>query len=252
MTQLYTFWVSHFSEKARWCLDYEGVPFEDTHLLPGPHVLTVRKLAPRSEVPLLIHEGEIIQGSGAIIDAIPRLFGKTRLQPWLAGGQHNSDLKLRCEELELWIDECFGRSIQGLAYDVILNHREHLVELWAYKGPWWAASFYWLIYPMLKRDVRKKYCPDPESGALCRAQLLSGLDRMDAILETSPYLLGEVPTRADITVAALLSPLVRPPEHPMQWPDYPQELVDLAASLEGRRTIEFVRHMYREHRNQNS
>ena len=37
MLKLYTFNISHFSEKARWALDYEGILYEERVLLPGPH-----------------------------------------------------------------------------------------------------------------------------------------------------------------------------------------------------------------------
>ena len=37
MRRLYTFRISHFSEKARWALDLQGLPYEESTLLPGPH-----------------------------------------------------------------------------------------------------------------------------------------------------------------------------------------------------------------------
>ena len=35
MLCLYTFQVSHFSEKARWALDWKGVKYHERRLLPG-------------------------------------------------------------------------------------------------------------------------------------------------------------------------------------------------------------------------
>ena len=48
MLELYTFNLSHFSEKARWALDYEGISYEERILLPGPHQLVTRRIAPRT------------------------------------------------------------------------------------------------------------------------------------------------------------------------------------------------------------
>ena len=48
MLKLYTFNLSHFSEKARWALDYEGISYEERMLLPGPHQLVTRRMAPRT------------------------------------------------------------------------------------------------------------------------------------------------------------------------------------------------------------
>jgi len=37
MFQLYDFAFSHYSEKARWALDFKGVPYTSHHLVPGFH-----------------------------------------------------------------------------------------------------------------------------------------------------------------------------------------------------------------------
>jgi glutathione S-transferase len=62
MLKLYTFNISHFSEKARWALDYEGIPYEERVLLPGPHQLVTRRIARRTHVPVLEHDGQYVQG----------------------------------------------------------------------------------------------------------------------------------------------------------------------------------------------
>ena len=68
MLTLFTFNISHFAEKARWALDYEGIRYEERVLLPGPHQLVTRRVAPRSHVPVLVHDTGCVPGSGAIID----------------------------------------------------------------------------------------------------------------------------------------------------------------------------------------
>ena len=79
MLKLYTFNISHFSEKARWTLDYEGIPYEERVLLPGPHQLVTRRVARRTHVPVLEHDGEYVQGSSAIIDYVADRLGGTKL-----------------------------------------------------------------------------------------------------------------------------------------------------------------------------
>jgi len=63
MFELYDFKFSHYSEKARWALDFKGIPYTARHLLPGFHLRTTRKLAPRSFVPILKTDDGVIQGS---------------------------------------------------------------------------------------------------------------------------------------------------------------------------------------------
>ena len=79
MLKLYTFNLSHFSEKARWALDFEGISYVERILLPGPHQLVTRRIAPRTHVPVLEHDGQYVQGSSAIIDYIADRLGGTKL-----------------------------------------------------------------------------------------------------------------------------------------------------------------------------
>ncbi|MHB8744867.1 MAG: glutathione S-transferase N-terminal domain-containing protein, partial [Sulfuricaulis sp.] len=54
---------SHFCEKARWALDYKGIPFEAVAILPGFHRITVRKYARDSSVPVLLTDAGAVQGA---------------------------------------------------------------------------------------------------------------------------------------------------------------------------------------------
>ena len=81
MFELYDFTFSHYSEKARWALDFKGVPYTPRHLLPGFHMRTTRKLAPRSSVPILKTDSAVIQGSTEIINFLDETFPDLSLTP---------------------------------------------------------------------------------------------------------------------------------------------------------------------------
>jgi glutathione S-transferase len=81
MFELYDFTFSHYSEKARWALDFKGVPYTPRHLLPGFHMRTARKLAPRSSIPILKTDSAVIQGSTEIIDFLEQTFPDRSLTP---------------------------------------------------------------------------------------------------------------------------------------------------------------------------
>ena len=74
--RLYQFRHSHFSEKARWALDFKGVPYETINLVRGPHERVARQLgAAESTVPILtLPDGTVIQDSTAIIDWLEERF----------------------------------------------------------------------------------------------------------------------------------------------------------------------------------
>jgi glutathione S-transferase len=241
--RLFTFYVSHFSEKARWALDYEGIPYEEQVLLPGPHQLVTRRIAPRTHVPVLEHDGHYVQGSGAIVDYIADRLGGTRLTP--------RDPSRRSEALALenTLDQAFGRGVQQVLYSALLKDRRALIALWSAGGPFWAGAFYALAFPAVAAAVQRMYkTADADGVARARQRFVTTFDQLDPVLARQPYLGGLAPDRTDITLAALLAPVCRVPEHRVRWPAMPQELADFEACLRGRPTWDHVLRMYREHR----
>ena len=243
MIKLYTFNISHFSEKARWALDYEGIAYEEQMLLPGPHQLVTRRISRHTHVPVLQHEGKYVQGSGAIIDYIADHLGGTKLTAVDPGERAKSI------EREKTYDNAFGLGVQRVLYSELLKDRATVTDLWAFGGPFWARGFYAVAYPVVAAVVKRMYkTADAGAVAESKQRFLDTFDQLDAVLSTQPYLGGAMPSREDITVAALLAPLCRVPEHRMKWPALPPSLAEFEASLKGRPTWSHVLRMYREHR----
>src|SRR4051794_35597807 len=105
MLRLYTFKISHFSEKVRWALDFERIDYAERALLPGLHMPFIRRRAPKSSVPLLEHEGTVVQGSAAILDYIETNLGGSKLSPSPAERERGA-------ELEVLADRAFGLGVQ--------------------------------------------------------------------------------------------------------------------------------------------
>ncbi|MES1174224.1 MAG: glutathione S-transferase N-terminal domain-containing protein [Myxococcales bacterium] len=240
--RLTTFLVSHFSEKARWGLDYEGVLYEERPLLPGPHLLVTRGLAKKTSVPILEHAGRVIQGSTPILDYLATELGKDSLEPDSASAS-------RARELEALADQAFGLGVQRISYFYLLDGaREGIVELFTQNGPWWGRPFYALTFPIVAKETRKLYDVTAERTAESKALFRSAMTEFDTALRGRAYLGGQQPSRLDITVAALLAPFCRPPEHVMHWPELPEGLAEFASEFVGRPTWQHVLEMYRLHR----
>lgn len=240
MLRLYTFHISHFSEKVRWALDFEGIPYEERVLIPGPHQLTVRRLAKRSNVPLLVHDGKAVQESSDILDYIATHLGGTKLAPHAQG---------EARALERELDLAFGLGAQRVLYGALVGDRKLLTELWSAGGPPWARAFYALAYPAITAVVKRMYkTDDPGRVAESKERFRRSFDNLDALLERQPYLGGSAPNRVDITAAALLAPVCRPTQHHVAWPDEPKVLSAFIDELRGRPTWQHVLHMYKEHR----
>lgn len=240
--RLYTFRISHFSEKARWALDFNGVRYEERALLPGAHVPLIRRRAARSTVPVLEHDGKFVQGSSDVLDYMERELGATKLAP-------PPSQAARAREIEELADRAFGRGTQRIFYAALLANRRDVVDLWTQDGPRWGRLFYGLTFPLLARGMKRIYKIREDKIVEAKDEFRRAMDETDRALGDRAYLTGDAPTRADVTVAALLAPACRPREHVFRWPDEtPEELSEFLRELEGRPTWDFVLRMYREHR----
>src|SRR2546425_964970 len=99
---LWQFTYSHYNEKARWALDFKGVPHVRRSLIPGFHIPTVRRMTGKSSVPVLILDGKTIFDSPRIIEALEAASPSPPLYP-----SDPADLK-RALELEDFFDEELG------------------------------------------------------------------------------------------------------------------------------------------------
>jgi glutathione S-transferase len=242
MTLLYTFTISHFSEKARWALDFEGIPHDERRLLPGPHMPVIRRIAPKTTVPVLRHGRDVVQGSSAILDYVHERLGGSKLTPT------DRDERTRAAELEQMADHAFGLGVQRILYSMLLPERSTVTDLWTQGGPWWGRAFYGVAYPGVARAVSRMYKTDPSSVERAKDRYRRSIERVDAVLAEQPYLGGDAPNRADIAVAALLAPMQRPANHVVAWPTPTEALNDFLREFQGGPTWKHVDRMYAEHR----
>jgi glutathione S-transferase len=85
--------------------------------------------------------------------------------------------------------------------------------------------------------------------ATAPAKVTGALDRIAAELQPSGYLVGDRFSVADLTAAALFSPLVMPPEHPYPPAEPPpRSLMEFRDSLASHPAFAWVAEMYRRHR----
>jgi glutathione S-transferase len=73
------------------------------------------------------------------------------------------------------------------------------------------------------RAVKARYGADDASAAQARRKILAAMDRIEAELGPSGYLVGDAFSIADLTAAALTTPFLRPPERQYLPPHPPPE-----------------------------
>jgi glutathione S-transferase len=206
--------ISHYSEKARWALDYKGVEHERRAPPPGGHMLVALWLTRgrQKTFPVLELDGEAIGDSTAIIGALERNWPEPSLYP------DDPVERRRALDLEEYFDEELGPQIRLLAWHEACLDREYLERMVAPDIPTplrrfgfaaTATARYASAFVGLRYGVKSD-----EAAATARERVIAALDRLEAELDGRDHLVGDSFTVADLTAAALFYPLVLPPEGP--------------------------------------
>lgn len=237
--------VSHYSEKARWALEYKSVAHLRRSPPPGFHMLLVLAMTRGGAVtlPMLELDGACIADSTAIIAALERRHPDPALYP------EDPALRSRALELEDWFDEQLGPYMRRLAFYELRREPELLGEVGQRIVPELAARMGRVLVPYTRLFTALRYRAGDERGAEhARAKILAALDRLESELGANEYLVGGRFTVADLAAAALLYPLVLPAEGPSQIVRMPEPYERFRAPLAERRGYRWVQEIYRRHR----
>jgi glutathione S-transferase len=240
---LWQFRQSHYNEKARWALDWKGVRHIRRSLLPGLHVARALWMTRQKSVPVLVLDGRAIADSTRIIAAVEALRPDPPLYPAPPAERR------RALELEEFFDEELGPHLRRSLFHDILPHTDYASALVTTGFPPLVRTAYRAAFPAFRVAFRMDMRISDEGAALGRAKVITALDRIEAEVQPSGYLVGEQFSVADLTAAALLSPLISPPEYPYPLPGpWPEPLASFRASLAGHRAYAWASEMYRRHR----
>ncbi len=203
-TRLYQFPVSHYCEKARWALDYKGVPYKAQTLLPGLHFKKLKAIAPDTTVPVLLIGNDVIQGSERIIDHLDKLFPDKSLTP------ADPEQQQQVTEWETFAATKIADPLRCFYYYYLLDQPKTLIPLFSEGGPWYGKYFLGITYKQIKQRMQVGYQLNQRNAQVAMRVVDKAIGRLEAHLETHPFLVGDSFTRADLSVCALLSPLVIP------------------------------------------
>lgn len=243
--RLYVFKLSHFCEKAAWACDHKRLDYEEVVLLPGLHLLSMRRMAPRSHVPLLAHQGRTIQDSSKIIDHLDAVLPDAPLTPAAP------DERERALAWESELDRELGETARRLFYWYAFKRPRFLKDEYSRGGPPWAPWFYAIALPIVIRGVRRMYSVTAADVERDRDRLRALFERLDRELRARRYLAGDQFSRADLTLAALAAPMLRPEGHPLRWPEeaaYPAGWIEAMRPFCDTLTAERVGELYRTRR----
>lgn len=211
--KLYQFCISHYSEKVRWALDYKDIKYQPVNLLPGQHSRTIKKLTRAgSSVPVLDHDGQIIQGSSEILDYLDKTFPEPALMP------EDPALQEQVRSWETKLDELAGAAIRTWVYHYFLQRPKVVVPLLAAGTPFYNRILLGLAFSRVDEIMRNWMKINQKTADAAQETLEQLITELAEVYERQPYLVGDRFTRADLTAAALLAPLFQPEQYPVPWP----------------------------------
>jgi len=235
MLELYQFAISHFCGKARWALDYKHIDYRVKNLMPGSHALKVKRIAPASSVPVLKHavsksQVSVIQGSGEIISYLDKNFNEFSLTP------ENPEDRLAALQWENYLDREIGVHVRLVCYHYYLQHKQLIVPLLTYGTPWYNRYLLDIGFGRLEKIMRKYMNINAVTANKSKARITRAVDRVDKELATRKFLVGSQFSRADLTAAALLAPLLQPADYgDVPEPAWvPDELTAFTKNLEAK------------------
>lgn len=212
--RLYQFAISHYCEKIRWALDYKKLSYETTNLLPGQHIKTIKKLTrgAGSSVPVLEHNGQVVQGSSDILDYLEDNFPERSLTP------ENESARTEALAWEKHLDESAGPAVRCYSYHHLLQRPKIVVPLLTAGTPFYNRILLSLAFSRVDETMRKWMKINKKTAEESRTVMESLLSELADIYSRQPFLAGESFSRADLTVAALFAPLFQPRAYPVPWP----------------------------------
>jgi len=204
---LYQFTFSHYNEKARWALDYKGIPHRRISLLPGPHMAVIKKVTggESSQVPVLRDGGEVIAASDAILEHLERTHPTPALFP------ADGEARRAALALARWFDEEVGPHVRCAFFFDILPDTRYAASCFALGHTPLKRAVYRAGFPATRVLMRRMMAIDDASAEAGRKRLAEALDRVVAEAGPEGYLVGERFSVADLTAASLLMPAVFPP-----------------------------------------
>jgi glutathione S-transferase len=237
--------LSHYSEKVRWALDFKRVEHRRRAPVPGAGTTPVAlALTRRVTFPVLQLDGHAISDSTAIIAALEQRYPDPPLYP------SDPAQRARALELEDFFDEQLAPYVRGLGFShMTRDPKAFYASVLPDSSPRTRA----LLMPgafAVTRIARARYrATHANEQQAARAKILAAMDRIEAEVGPSGYLVGDAFSVADLAAAALSTPLLRPPGRPhLPSVAFPEPLQSFCDELARRPAAEWVSEIYRRHR----
>jgi glutathione S-transferase len=199
---LLQFSTSHYCRKARLALGYKKIQYQRENLTPGLHILKVKPLTGLTTLPVLLPQIEGLPTAVADSTEIFKFLESYQPEPPLFLPQ--ADQQRTAWMLEDWLDESIGTATRFVYYQFRAGEGKEI-------DPSLASQ-------IVIQVVRKQYKINDATVELAAKRLTKALEELSHRWQKSNYLVGDRLSVADITAAALLSPLALIPDYRQGYP----------------------------------
>ena len=237
---------SHFCEKARWALDYAGLPYREESHVPIFSWAATYGAKGRRTVPVLVTPQGTLSDSTDILRWVDAQAVAPPLFPTDASGAEVA-------QWEETFDKRVGPAARRLVYFHLMKTPVLVRRLLESAGPGWEARATRLTFPLLKAMMMRGLRIDAAGAERSQQALNEVLDSVGARLaDGRRYLGGERFSAADLTFASLLVPLLLPEtlrsSFPLTWDELPGELRALIERVRATPAGQFALRLYAEER----
>lgn len=234
--------LSHFNEKVRWALDYKGIAHRRRTLGAG-YLIRAWRATEQGKLPILWLEGQAISDSTRIIAALEQRQPEPPLYP------RDAQAREQALALEDDLDETLGPALRAACVTPLFRHDPDLALRLLTTG---MEENYRKLRPIVRlfpSYYRMRHRIRDDRLEADRATVAAALERIEQRRQGRDYLVGDAFSVADLTAAALLSPLLQPPE--MQYPariEWPPCLSGYRDALLRHPAAQWAAGIYRRHR----
>ncbi len=243
LPELWHFRVSHFNEKARWALDYKQIPHLRHSVIAGFHIPVARRLSGQNMLPILRLGGSTLHGSDCILSALEQTYPEPRLFP------EDPKQRERAIEIQAYFDTEVAPSLRRVFWSTYIVHPSLCAKM-ATDGFGPVVRWLWRVtFPLALPLYRRNMGLYDEQITQAYKNIRGYFDYLEREIGSSGYLVGDCFGVADLTAAAVMTAIIRPPEFSYPLPEpWSEELRELRESIARYPACDWVLDIYKKHR----
>ena len=249
MLRLITIPISHYCEKARWALDRAAIAYREERHVQLVHRVAARRAGGGSTVPVLVTDRGVLGESSDILAWVDeRTPAQRRLFPVESGSAAREEVDVLCRRF----DERLGPAGRRLIYVHVLEQRKLALSFNNTGVPAWEDRMLRLTWPLAAEAVRRALGIRPGGEVQDERVVWAELDFVaERLADGRRFLCGDAFGAADLTFAALASPVIAPAQYGTPLPQPGVMAPATAALIERAREHpagRFAMRMFAEHR----